>query len=99
MSDYWSEGGTNSRRRNVLVGTLALDTEGGTAGDIPASTFGLTKIEEVLPLVADDNSAVILAAPSYDGTSLLTLEIDEADGSINPVDAPTDTYSCTIKGY
>ena len=57
----------------VVEGTLtvATATEGGTAGDIPASLFRLNRIVGVLTLVNSDDDEVIPASVASDG-SLLT---------------------------
>jgi hypothetical protein len=51
--------------------TVATDTEGGIAGDIPASLFRLKRIVGVLSLVSSNNGKVIPAGVASDG-SLLT---------------------------
>jgi len=91
------EGFPPSNPRKIIVGIIALDTEGGAVGDIPASLFGLSVIEEVLnPLVISTDDKVEIATPSYDGTSLLLKNA----GTVAPADVTTaGTYAITVKGY
>lgn len=78
------------RTFKTITGTLVYDS-----GNITAAVLGLSYIEECSPLVNDDNSGMYLAAPAYDGqTILITL-----DGADTPDTLPADTYRLTVKGY
>lgn len=84
--------------RRIISGTLVTTGgDGAAAGDIPASLFGLSKIEEGGKAVKSDNTVVTDTAPSYDGTSLLTL--GAPDGGCTPSDLASGTYAITVKGY
>ena len=85
-----------SGARKIYSGTLVTDgTDGAAAGDIPASVFGLTKLEEVSPLVKSDNTLAVVAVPAYNGESLL----GKAAGTAAPADIPAGTYAVTVKGH
>ena len=80
------------------VGILAMDTTGGAvADDLPASLFGLSKIVDVSPLVADSEDAIYVASPDYTGDSILILNNATADQAL--VDLPDDNYRLSILGY
>lgn len=82
--------------RKTIVGVLTVaGSDGASADDIPASLFGLTYIEEALPLVKSDNTLVVVAAPAYNGGSIL----GKAAGTAAPADIPSGDYRCTVKGY
>ena len=80
------------KRRRV---TVTLSTQGGTTNTIPASLFDLSVITGCSSLTASDNSLVITAAPSYDGSILLL----KAAGTNVPADYASGTYLMTIEGY
>lgn len=82
--------------RKTIVGVMTTDgNDGASAGDIAASVFGLTKIEEALPAVKSDNTLVVVCGPSYDGTSLL----GKAAATAAPADIPSGAYYITLRGY
>lgn len=84
------------RARKTIVGQMVTDgSNGASAGDIPATLFGLTVIEKVEPLVKSDNTLIVTAAPSYDGTSLL----GKAAATAAPADIPSGTYQVVVYGY
>lgn len=84
------------RVQKVLTGILVISGSiGASEGDIPASVFGLTYIEESGPLVDEDNSAIILTSPSYAGTSLL----GRTANADTPADITASSYRITVKGY
>ncbi len=85
-----------SSRRKQLTGTaVAAGTEGAAAGTIPASIFGLTKVERCSKFVKNDNTLIVSAAPAFDGTSVLT----KAAASAAPAAIPAGTYAVTVEGY
>ena len=82
--------------RKVIVGTLTIgDASGATAGDIPASLFGLTQIESADPLVKSDNTLIVTVAPAVNGLSLL----GKAAATAAPANIPTAAYIATIRGW
>lgn len=82
--------------RKVIYGAITTDgTDGASAGDIPASLFGLSVIEEVEPLVKSDNTLIVVASPAYNGASLL----GKAAATAAPADIPSGTYKTAIRGY
>lgn len=72
---------------------LVLTAQGTVANPILASVLGLRKVTYASPAVASDNSVVIPAAPSIDGTILLL----RAAGSAAPADV-TATVDLTVVG-
>lgn len=80
--------------RRILEVSLTLTGQGTATNKINASVLGLTKIIESSPLTASDNSLVIVAAPSADGTYLLL----KAAGTNAPADY-TATLLGVIQGY
>lgn len=99
IRDSWWEGGIPAKKTKVLSVTMVLTGHGGATNTILASVFGLTTIREVTPVQTDDNSAVYLGAPSYDGTKLFLYDLSGATDATR--DAPadiTDTVRCIVKG-
>lgn len=102
IRDSWWEGGAPlTKKTKVLSVTLTLTSQGiATAGSqIPASAFGLTTIREVTPLQKSDNTILAPAAPSYDGSLILTYDNSNATDATR--DAPvalTGTFRCLVKG-
>ena len=94
----WRFAGPNGKTILKQEGTLVIDTTalgGATAGDLPASTFGLAEIIGIAVISNDDNSKGWVGAPSYDATSLMVL-----GGASNVyMDLPNDTYKLCIEGY
>jgi hypothetical protein len=85
-----------SSARKIVTGELTTDgSNGASAGDIPATLFGLTVIESCSPLVKSDNTLVVVAAPAYAGTSLL----GKAAATAAAADIPSGTYRFTLRGY
>lgn len=85
---YYTNARVGSREKAVMV-SLVLTGQGGTTNKILASTLGLNSIERATTFTASDNSAVVVAAPSADGTFLLL--------GTTPADV-TGTYSGTVFG-
>ncbi len=82
--------------RKLIAGQLIADgATGATVGDIPASLFGLTFIERASAAVKDDNSLIVVVAPSFDGTSLL----GKAAATAAPDNIPAGTYNLVLFGY
>ncbi len=83
-------------QRKLLAVTLTTDgSDGASAGDIPASVFGLAFIESASPAVKSDNSIIVVVAPAYAGTSLL----GKAAATAAAADIPSGDYKLTLVGY
>ena len=82
--------------RKLVTGVMTTDgSDGASAGDIPASVFGLAFIERTSPAVKSDNSLLVLTAPAYAGTSLL----GKAAATAAAADIPSGDYRITLLGY
>lgn len=82
--------------RKIISATVVTDgSDGASAGDIPASVFGLTAIEVAFPAVKSDNTLLVALAPAYNGASLL----GKAAATAAPADIPAGTYLVTLIGY
>lgn len=93
----WRFGGPNQKSLIRIEGTAVIDTAGGdTAGDLPATLFGLTKVIGKATFIKSDDSKAYFGVPSYSaGTSVMI-----AGGASNAVmDLPTGTYKVCIEGY
>lgn len=90
----WSEGGLALKDRVVKIVSLDLGGQGTTTNAIPASALGWTVIEEASTFVKDDNTLVVAAAPSADGSKLLL----KAAATNAPADY-TGTFIGTVRGY
>ena len=91
-------GGSVGKSFKKVFGTLIIDTTatgGATAGDLPATLFGLAEIQDVGHIINDNNTKVYYGLPSYDKTSMMV-----SGGSSNaPGDLPNDTYLMSITGF
>lgn len=92
-------GSPDGKRYIQQRGTLSLNGEGASVGDIPASLFGLAKIVHVGLGVLTDNSKIGLFTPSADGSSLLFVNLNQATDAnrSNPADTSGD-YVLTVIG-
>jgi len=100
VRDSWWEGGAPlTKKTKVKSLTLVLTGHGGATNTILATTLGFTTIREVTLVQTDDDSAVYLGAPSYDGTKLFLYDMSNATDATRdaPVDI-TDTVRCLVKG-
>ena len=87
------------RRRTVKHVEVVLTGQGGASNVISASNFGFNTIFEVGPVQTDDNSEMIGAAPSYDGTKLFLYDLSNSTATNHGVPADiTDTVRFVIKG-
>src|SRR5690242_18612871 len=77
-----------SARKHISVVITTDGSDGAAAGDIPASLFGLTFIEDASAAVKDDNSLIVVVAPAYDGKSLL----GKAAATAAAADIPAGNY-------
>lgn len=98
VNDAWTEGGTSGKRIRCLDVTLVLTGQGTTTNKIPASVLRLKSILTAEGFRRDSNEA-ILALPSYDGSSLLLIDLAAAAGAShdNPSDI-TDTIRGVVTG-
>lgn len=94
VNDTWKEGGTNGRRFLAKDVTLALVSQGGLTNSIAASMFGMSKIDYVRA-ARDSNSALVGAAPSYDGSLLVFATVETAG---TPADQ-TGTFRLIVAGH
>lgn len=86
--------------RKVLPGIMITDGgDGAAAGDIPASIFGLTVVEEISPAVKSDSSIIVVLAPAYSATNESTSVLGKAAATAAAADIPSGTYAVTVKGY
>jgi len=95
INGSWNEGGPSNKRVSARNVTMVLTGQGSVANAIPASVFELGVIEQATAFTASDNSLVIVAAPSADGSKLLL----RAAGSNAPADFNTITLSGVVKGF
>ena len=83
-------------KRKLINASMVCDgSVGATAGDIPASLFGLSYIEDCTPAVKNDNTLIVVCAPTFDGTSIL----GQAAGTNAPAAIPAGTYALDVYGY
>ncbi len=84
-----------SPRKIIDAIYVAGGSDGASAGDILATLFGLVFIESASPMVKDDNTLIVVVAPSYDGASLL----GKAAATAAAADIPAGTYKLRLEGY
>lgn len=89
VNNTWTEGDRNGRRFLVKDVTLVLVSQGGLTNNIPASLFGMTKIDYARSF-RDSSSNVLSTAPSYDGSYLVFATAETAG---TPVD-----QTATVRG-
>lgn len=89
VNNTWTEGSRNGRRFLVKDVTLALTANGSLANNIPASLFGMTKIDYSRSF-RDSSSNVLSTAPSYDGSYLVFATAETAG---TPID-----QTATVRG-
>ena len=100
----WTEGDGTGKRRKCYRCTLATSNDGTGQGSatntIPASLFNMSVIEEVTPGVTNGNK-LIVAAPAYDGPSVLLFDVQNATDANrdDPADFINTTFRLTVKGY
>lgn len=90
----WTAGGVNGKDHVEGLYTLVLTGQGDGTDKILATALGFTKIESCGNAIADDDTLVIPASPSYDGTYIVLA--DPTDGTPNAV---TDTVRIRVAGY
>jgi hypothetical protein len=89
------QGGHSGKDSLVLELTLALSGQGTSTNTIDAATLGLSKITSCSNAVTSAG-ALVLAVPSYDGTTLLLAATDASSGA--PSDQST-TINIQVIGY
>lgn len=87
-------GGINGKKYRTREVTLTLTAQGTVANPIPASVLKLTEIIGCSPLVQDDNTDILVAAPDYAGANLLL----KAAGTNAPADF-TGTFRGIVYGH
>lgn len=89
-------GGAAQKSILIVEGTFVVDTAGGdTAGDLPASLFGLATIKGISTFIKSDDSKSYFGTPSTAGTSIMI-----GGGAANAVmDIPTGTYNAVVQGF
>jgi hypothetical protein len=94
----WLEGGITGKEFVCLQVSLVLTGQGGATNKILASVLGLTKVYEVSNGVASDNSLVVPAAPSADGSFILLGGVVDTGIAQDPGDLTGVTVTLTVKG-
>lgn len=94
--NHWTEGGLNGKRQVVLQVEAVISAAGaGSSGaKLPASAFGLTKVEEVSALMNDGGDLVVVGSPNYDKS-----EIVLKAAATNALASYSDTFRFTVRGY
>lgn len=92
-NDSWTRDGGNSKKFNAYNVTVVLAAMGTATNKILASAFGLVKITGTSNWIASDNSVIIPACPSIDGTYILL-----GGGAANVVADYTATFKATVWG-
>lgn len=87
-------GGINGKKYRTRTVVLTLTGQGTTTNKIPASVLSLTEIVGCSPLVQDDDTDIVVAAPDYAGDNLLL----KAAGSNAPADF-TGTFRGIVYGH
>lgn len=89
----WTEGGLNGKQLKCRQVTVVLAAMGTVANKILASAFELTTVEQVENFIKSDNTLVLPAAPSYDGSQVVLAN----QAAFAPADV-TGTFRTTVKG-
>ena len=89
----WYDGSLPTNRQRCKEVSLVLTGQGTTTNKVLASVLGFTHIEEATSFVASDDSVILVATPSYDGTMLLF----KAAGTNAPADF-SGTFTGIIRG-
>lgn len=93
ISNSGYKSGINGKRYKTRDVVLTLTSQGTTSNKILAGVLGLSAVAGCDPLVQDDNTDIVVGAPSYDGTVLLL----KAAGSNAPADY-TGTFKTQVWG-
>ena len=90
----WTEGGITGQERRCFLVRITLTADGGTVGDIPATAFGLTAVEEC-SFGVDSSSQGQPFVPTYARDGIVALNPTDL-GQLNDA---TGTFQLTVKGY
>jgi len=94
----WKQPGTGVQLVTKQL-TLVLTGQGGTTNTIDASTIGFQKIFDCSNAVKSDNSVIVPAVPSYDGSKILLANLAQAtDASRDDAADITGTFRLTVSG-
>ena len=92
-------GGPNEKPLRVARYAVTLDgTSGASAGDIPASLFGMTKLLFCSGVIITGAEKAYSAVISEDGGSIQIVG-PIVTGTGSTIDAPAGTYNTSIIGY
>ncbi len=79
--------------RKIVSGLLTLSSEGqGTS--IPATVFGLAKLEEISAMIDNSNGISYTTVPSFDGAYMLVRNV-----ATNGFSAISGVFRLTVRGY
>jgi hypothetical protein len=94
----WTEGGTSGKEITCMEVTLVLPGQGGLTDKIPATLFGISKLEQAVGFRRDSNEAM-MAAPSYDGANLILFNVETVtDADRGLAVNVADTIRGVVKG-
>jgi hypothetical protein len=96
LNHSYQLGGTGGKDMTVKSLTLVLAAMGTATNKIQASILGYTKILRASNMVKSDNTEIVQATPSADG-SLILLTIGTTTLGL-PADF-TGTYTFVVEGY
>lgn len=91
----WCEGSVTGKRYTALHLNAVLATQGagGSGTKIPSAALGLKFISQVSAFIKSDNSVVIPATPSFDGTQIIL-----GGGTANAAASYSGTFAFVVKG-
>ena len=89
----YTTGGLADKLFQVVNVTLTLTGQGSTTNTIPASVLGFTTIVKATPAIKSDNTVIVPAGPSADGTLLLL-----GGGASNAPADYTGTFTLEVSG-
>lgn len=104
VEDTVETGVSTSRRRVTRKSvkgryTLVLGGQGTTTNGIPASALGLSKITGCGSFIKSDNTVIVPAVPSADGSKLLLCAVTNATDASRAAPADfTGTFTGNVEG-
>jgi hypothetical protein len=94
----WKQPGTGVQLATKQL-TLVLTGQGNTAETIDASTLGFQKIVSCSNAIKADDSVIVVAVPSYDGSKILFANLNQSDDTKRHEPATiSGTFRLTITG-
>lgn len=94
----WKQPGTSVQLVTKQL-TLVLTGQGGTTNTIDASTLGFQTILGCSNAIKSDNSVIVVAVPSYDGSKILFADLAQSTHASRDDAADiTGTFRLTITG-